>query len=92
MAEETQTPDVATDLTPPDAAAPSAAERVLNQEEIDSLLGFDVNADQMARPIRGQEQIGCGHIFRFANAPNRNLCGQIFADAWLAQPTGCHRC
>ena len=47
MAEETQTPDVATDITPPDAAAPSAAERVLNQEEIDSLLGFDVNADQM---------------------------------------------
>jgi len=47
MAEETQTPDVATDITPPDPAAPSAAERVLNQEEIDSLLGFDVNADQM---------------------------------------------
>jgi flagellar motor switch protein FliM len=47
MAEETQTADVATDITPPDPAAPSAAERVLNQEEIDSLLGFDVNADQM---------------------------------------------
>src|SRR6478752_2320781 len=29
------------------AATGSAAERILNQEEIDSLLGFDVNADQM---------------------------------------------
>lgn len=47
MAEETQTPEIATDIAPPDVSAPSAAERVLNQEEIDSLLGFDVNADQM---------------------------------------------
>ena len=47
MAEETQTQDVAAEMAPPDAGAPSAAERVLNQEEIDSLLGFDVNADQM---------------------------------------------
>src|SRR6201986_2482505 len=29
------------------AATGSAAERILNQEEIDSLLGFDVNNDQM---------------------------------------------
>jgi flagellar motor switch protein FliM len=29
------------------AADPAGAERVLNQEEIDSLLGFDVNSDQM---------------------------------------------
>jgi flagellar motor switch protein FliM len=47
MAEETQTQDVATEIAPSDLSAPSAAERVLNQEEIDSLLGFDVNADQM---------------------------------------------
>jgi flagellar motor switch protein FliM len=48
MADETQATDAPTDITPPpDAMAPGAAERVLNQEEIDSLLGFDVNADQM---------------------------------------------
>ncbi|HEY5338704.1 MAG TPA: flagellar motor switch protein FliM [Rhizomicrobium sp.] len=29
------------------AAAPATAERILNQEEIDSLLGFDVNDDQL---------------------------------------------
>jgi flagellar motor switch protein FliM len=50
MADETLAPAAeealsaaATFETPPDAA--SAAERVLNQDEIDSLLGFDVNAD-----------------------------------------------
>src|ERR1700739_958663 len=33
---------------PEEAAAPAAsAERVLNQDEIDSLLGFDVNSEQM---------------------------------------------
>ena len=47
MAEETQASDAAAEITPPDITPPSAAERVLNQEEIDSLLGFDVNADQM---------------------------------------------
>jgi flagellar motor switch protein FliM len=30
-----------------DGSAEGAAERVLNQDEIDSLLGFDVNSDQM---------------------------------------------
>ena len=30
-----------------DASAEGTAERVLNQDEIDSLLGFDVNSDQM---------------------------------------------
>jgi flagellar motor switch protein FliM len=44
MAEETQTPDAAAPAA--DAAAAATPERVLNQEEIDSLLGFDVNADQ----------------------------------------------
>src|SRR5476649_290139 len=53
MADETPTP--ATEEAPaaaatfeaaPDVGA-SAAERVLNQDEIDSLLGFDVNSDQM---------------------------------------------
>ncbi|MBI3675882.1 MAG: flagellar motor switch protein FliM [Proteobacteria bacterium] len=29
------------------ASAPTSAERILNQEEIDSLLGFDVSEDQM---------------------------------------------
>jgi|SRR6185437_3889283 len=50
MAEDT--PTIA-DNPEADAAAPAApqqgtaAERVLNQEEIDSLLGFDVNSDQL---------------------------------------------
>ena len=41
------------DLAPQDAAAGSetgsavAGERILNQEEIDSLLGFDVNDEQL---------------------------------------------
>jgi flagellar motor switch protein FliM len=38
-------PDAAAEAMP--AATGSAAERILNQEEIDSLLGFDVNSDQM---------------------------------------------
>ena len=54
MADETQTP-AAEDVAPASAAATfenapdtgGTAERVLNQDEIDSLLGFDVNSDQM---------------------------------------------
>src|SRR6478672_11050773 len=53
MADETPTP-AAEEAAPTAAAtfegavdANGAAERVLNQDEIDSLLGFDVNADQM---------------------------------------------
>ena len=54
MADETQTP-AAEDAAAPSAAATfenapdtgGTAERVLNQDEIDSLLGFDVNSDQM---------------------------------------------
>ena len=50
MAEETQTADAnASTIIAPEAAsadASASAERILNQEEIDSLLGFDVNADQ----------------------------------------------
>ena len=50
MADETppaeQKPDAA--AAPENAEAPIAgAERILNQEEIDSLLGFDVGSDQM---------------------------------------------
>ena len=49
MADET--PDPATDEAAQaaafEAAADGTAERVLNQEEIDSLLGFDVNSDQV---------------------------------------------
>jgi flagellar motor switch protein FliM len=49
MTDETP-PDVATEIAvaadmPADGA--TGAERILNQEEIDSLLGFDVNSDQM---------------------------------------------
>lgn len=33
--------------TPENATATASAERILNQEEIDSLLGFDVNSDQL---------------------------------------------
>jgi flagellar motor switch protein FliM len=42
------------------AAGSGAAERVLNQEEIDSLLGFDVNADQ------GQDKSGVRAIINSA--------------------------
>ena len=50
MADETTPPDVATEIAvaadlPVDGG--TGAERILNQEEIDSLLGFDVNSDQM---------------------------------------------
>src|SRR3954465_7838583 len=51
MADETDTPTdaapsaAATFENPPDTGG--TAERVLNQDEIDSLLGFDVNSDQM---------------------------------------------
>src|SRR6202522_3617556 len=43
--EEAQPSPTATFETPPDPG--SAAERILNQEEIDSLLGFDVNSEQL---------------------------------------------
>ena len=46
MADETT--EVATEITVPEMPAEGGtAERILNQEEIDSLLGFDVNSDQM---------------------------------------------
>jgi flagellar motor switch protein FliM len=52
MAEETQdqisaAADAAPAAAPMDGAAPVTAERILNQEEIDSLLGFDVNDEQL---------------------------------------------
>ncbi len=52
MADETPTADeIAPNATATFETAPpsdgGAAERVLNQDEIDSLLGFDVNAEQM---------------------------------------------
>ncbi len=47
MADET--PDTQTDAELPATGEPAGgnAERVLNQEEIDSLLGFDVSNDQV---------------------------------------------
>src|ERR1700744_6640488 len=50
MADETPAQEAAPEAASqpqPEAAAPASAERILNQEEIDSLLGFDVNSDQM---------------------------------------------
>src|SRR6202167_2527613 len=50
MADETPTQAAPPDAAPAreEAAAPAAsAERILNQEEIDSLLGFDVNSEQL---------------------------------------------
>ena len=49
MADETQeNPESAEAAEAVPAAAPNAAaERILNQEEIDSLLGFDVKSDQL---------------------------------------------
>ena len=67
---------MADETPPPDDDAPSAAdtfetgaadtggaaERVLNQEEIDSLLGFDVGSDQAQDKIRRprHHQFGAG--------------------------------
>ena len=50
MADETPTQEAPPDAAPAleEAVAPAAsAERILNQEEIDSLLGFDVNSEQL---------------------------------------------
>ena len=46
MADDTEEATLATALSS-ESAGDGAAERVLNQDEIDSLLGFDVNSDQM---------------------------------------------
>ncbi len=46
MAEDSEEPNMAAALAA-DSGSEGAAERVLNQDEIDSLLGFDVNSDQM---------------------------------------------
>ncbi len=59
MADETQT-DAETIPAESTLSSGSAAERVLNQEEIDSLLGFDVNADQ------GQDRSGVRAIINSA--------------------------
>src|SRR5665213_2380242 len=50
MADETPTQEAPPEAAPAleETAAPAAsAERILNQEEIDSLLGFDVNSEQL---------------------------------------------
>src|ERR1700742_2180956 len=48
MAEETPvSEEAAAAAAPPEGAVDGTAERVLNQDEIDSLLGFDVNSDQL---------------------------------------------
>src|SRR6185437_13753295 len=48
MADETPvSEDTAAPAAPLEGAADGTAERVLNQDEIDSLLGFDVNSDQL---------------------------------------------
>ena len=52
MADEVQTAEAAATPAPETSidsgvSASGAAERILNQEEIDSLLGFDVNTDQL---------------------------------------------
>lgn len=63
MAEETQPPENAAETFAaegPVGNSAAAAERVLNQEEIDSLLGFDVNADA------GQDKSGVRAIINSA--------------------------
>src|SRR3569623_2290954 len=48
MADETPASEEAAAAgAPPEGAVDGTAERVLNQDEIDSLLGFDVNSDQL---------------------------------------------
>ena len=63
MADEIQAAPEAAETFPAEGALSGAggtAERVLNQEEIDSLLGFDVNADQ------GQDKSGVRAIINSA--------------------------
>jgi flagellar motor switch protein FliM len=62
MADELQASPETAETFPADGmpGAGAAAERVLNQEEIDSLLGFDVNADQ------GQDKSGVRAIINSA--------------------------
>ena len=45
---------------PSAAEGPVAAERILNQDEIDSLLGFDLSDDEAAE--RTGIQIGRAHV------------------------------
>src|ERR1700755_1356229 len=48
MADETPvSEEAAAAAAPPEGAVDGTAERVLNQDEIDSLSGFDVNSDQL---------------------------------------------
>src|SRR4051812_32247286 len=48
MADETPvSEETAAAAVPPEGSVDGTAERVLNQDEIDSLLGFDVNSDQL---------------------------------------------
>src|SRR6185312_15063293 len=48
MADETPASEEAAAVAAaPDGSVDGTAERVLNQDEIDSLLGFDVNSDQL---------------------------------------------
>jgi flagellar motor switch protein FliM len=48
MADETPvSEEIAAPAAPTEGAVDGTAERVLNQDEIDSLLGFDVNSDQL---------------------------------------------
>jgi flagellar motor switch protein FliM len=48
MADETAvSEETAAAAAPPEGSVDGTAERVLNQDEIDSLLGFDVNSDQL---------------------------------------------
>jgi flagellar motor switch protein FliM len=63
MADEIQAAPETAETFPAEGGLPGAggsAERVLNQEEIDSLLGFDVNADQ------GQDKSGVRAIINSA--------------------------
>ena len=61
MTDESPSLETAAETFPAEAGGPSGtAERVLNQEEIDSLLGFDVNADV------GQDKSGVRAIINSA--------------------------
>src|SRR6204780_5585844 len=64
VSEETAAPAAA----PPDGAVDGTAERVLNQDEIDSLLGFDVNADQ-AQDKSGVRAIVNSALFSYERLP-----------------------
>src|ERR1700683_3007139 len=67
MSEETAVPEVPAETFATDGAIGGTNERVLNQDEIDSLLGFDVNSEQ------SQDKSGVRAIINSSLVPYERL-------------------